>query len=125
MTPDNSARPACPRASAGVRTSPKRSFRMTFFDVVKTRLCYVITTPEKVAIRARAVCQVAGRARVRGSRSAEPVGFSHGDFGFVVQTFDDAARELLLSASPDGAIRRGTSQPRWRSCNPGVAQMLP
>jgi hypothetical protein len=28
---------------------------------------------------------------------AEPVGFSHGDFGFVVQTLDDPAGKQLLS----------------------------
>ena len=32
------------------------------------------------------------------SVGAKAVGFSHGDFGFIVQTFDDAAGEQLLSA---------------------------
>jgi hypothetical protein len=32
------------------------------------------------------------------AEGAEPVGFSHGDFGFVVQTLDDAAGKQLLSA---------------------------
>ena len=32
-----------------------------------------------------------------GSEGAEAVGFSHGEFGFVVQTFDNAAGKLLLS----------------------------
>ena len=29
---------------------------------------------------------------------AKSIGFSHGDFGFVVQALDDAAREQLLGA---------------------------
>jgi len=29
---------------------------------------------------------------------AETIGFSHGDFGFVVQSFDDAAGEQFVSA---------------------------
>jgi hypothetical protein len=30
------------------------------------------------------------------TEGAEPVGFSHGDFGLVVQTLDDATGERLL-----------------------------
>ena len=33
----------------------------------------------------------------RDTEGAKSVGFSHGDFGFVVQTLDDAAGELLAS----------------------------
>ena len=32
------------------------------------------------------------------AEGAEAVGFSHGDFGFVVQALDDAAGKLLLRA---------------------------
>jgi hypothetical protein len=32
------------------------------------------------------------------AEGAEPVGFSHGDFGFVVQALDDATGKQLLSA---------------------------
>ena len=31
------------------------------------------------------------------AKSSEAIGFSHGDFGFVVQTLDYAAGELLFS----------------------------
>src|SRR6516225_6119686 len=31
------------------------------------------------------------------AKSSEAIGFSHGDFGFVVQTLDHAAGELLFS----------------------------
>jgi hypothetical protein len=34
----------------------------------------------------------------KATEGAKPVGFSHGDFGFVVQTLDDAAGKQLLSA---------------------------
>ena len=32
------------------------------------------------------------------AKGAKSVGFSHGDFGFVVQTLDDTAGKQLLSA---------------------------
>jgi hypothetical protein len=48
-------------------------------------------------IPARAACQVSDRGRVRG-HGPEAVGFSHGDFGFVVEALNNAAGKELLSA---------------------------
>ena len=40
---------------------------------------------------------LAGLCNIEAAEGAEPVRFSHSDFGFVVQTLDDAAGKQLLS----------------------------
>ena len=46
---------------------------------------------------ARAACEVGGRERVRECGRCGTLGFSHGDFSFIVEALDDAAGKQLLS----------------------------
>jgi len=49
-------------------------------------------------IPVRAACQGNDRGQVRERDRCEAVGFSHGDFGLVVQTLDHATGNQFLSA---------------------------
>jgi hypothetical protein len=87
---------------------------------------------EKIAglPEARAASQVNDRGQVEDTEGSESVGFSHGDFGFVVEALDNAAGKQLLGAEVVEdeltvlAQRRGDDAPtgRYFSISIGIAK---